>query len=416
MSVFMPVKTAFVIVLLFFFAGIFSGCGGVDTTVITITPEPPPTQSITGFTASQGDGTVILSWTNPTYDDFAGVMIRRGALGFPDSPDAPDAASDTVVFNGLDNTFTDTSVETGSSYYYSAFGYDRAAVYSERSTQTVTVIYLPFTLVALPDTQYYSLDYPTLFSSQTQWVVDHAEEKNIKYVLHEGDVVHKNTDAEWENAASSMFLLDGVVPYAISVGNHDYDGDRDTTRFNTYFPRSKYAGYSWFGGSREPDSMDNTYHFFTAGGADWLVLALEYNPRDEVLEWARGIVEMYPHRKVILDTHAYLYPDDTRHSIGNNVWDKLVRKYKNFIFVVNGHYTDSEAARLVSEGDNGNKVYQMFANYQTWVFGGQGYMRIIEVIPEESKVKVRSFSSWHNDYLEDSDNQFEFDNVDLASP
>ena len=45
-----------------------------------------------------------------------------------------------------------------------------------------------WTLVVMPDTQHYSetAAYLPHFKAQTQWIVDHEESHNIKYVLHEG--------------------------------------------------------------------------------------------------------------------------------------------------------------------------------------------------------------------------------------
>ena len=47
-----------------------------------------------------------------------------------------------------------------------------------------------FTVVALPDTQFYSESYPATFKAQTQWIVDNRVAENIVYVAHEGDIVN----------------------------------------------------------------------------------------------------------------------------------------------------------------------------------------------------------------------------------
>ena len=41
-----------------------------------------------------------------------------------------------------------------------------------------------------------------------------------------------------------------------------------------------------FGGAMEPGRIENTFHTFHAGDHDYLVLALEWGPRDAVVEWA----------------------------------------------------------------------------------------------------------------------------------
>ena len=40
-----------------------------------------------------------------------------------------------------------------------------------------------FTIVVLPDTQYYAASYPSIFNSQMQWIVNNASALNIKLVL-----------------------------------------------------------------------------------------------------------------------------------------------------------------------------------------------------------------------------------------
>ena len=49
----------------------------------------------------------------------------------------------------------------------------------------------PFTIVALPDTQYYSLGYPALFTTMTSWIVENKDEKNIVFVNVDWDTYAK---------------------------------------------------------------------------------------------------------------------------------------------------------------------------------------------------------------------------------
>ena len=43
-----------------------------------------------------------------------------------------------------------------------------------------------FSIVVLPDTQFYSESYPGIFTNQTQWIVDNKDRLNIKFVIHVG--------------------------------------------------------------------------------------------------------------------------------------------------------------------------------------------------------------------------------------
>jgi hypothetical protein len=82
----------------------------------------------------------------------------------------------------------------------------------------------PFTIVMLPDTQHYSRKYSDLFMAQTQWIKANRDKENMVFVTHVGDVVNdrkKNTN-EWVIAQQAMSVLDGVVPWGVAIGNHDF--------------------------------------------------------------------------------------------------------------------------------------------------------------------------------------------------
>ena len=301
-----------------------------------------------------------------------------------------------------------------------------------------------FRIVALPDTQYYQGKRASLFSAQTQWIAKNRDALNIKFVVHEGDITDGNQAPQWQNAQNAMRILDGVVPYSVCLGNHDMGtganpaDTRDTTLFNQYFPLSHYSKMSTFGGvyPAEPTRYDNNFHTFNAGGVDWLVLLLEFGPRNEVLTWADGVIASHPKHRVIIVTHDYLYSNETRQSTnekwdphsygvksqpggvndGDEMWRKLVRKYSNISFVINGHVLNDGQGRLVSIGDNGNKVYQMLADYQMLTNGGNGYLRILEFDPANHRVSAASYSPTLGAYLTDSQNQFVYENVNLDPP
>jgi len=300
-----------------------------------------------------------------------------------------------------------------------------------------------FTIAILPDTQLYSKYFPEIFISQTQWIVEHKDELRIEFVLHEGDITNNNNTDQWENAKASLSLLDGNVPYALVPGNHDMGTNgqadtRDTTLLNTYFPLSSFEDSSTFGGVYEPNKLDNSYHLFSAGGTDWLILALEFGPRDPVLDWANQVVADFPNRRVIVLTHAYMYSDDTLLSTlpthkgsphiygvanepggvndGVEMWDKFVCLHPNISFVFSGHGCNDGTGRLVGIGDNGNKVYQMLANFQMLDNGGNGYLRLVEFQANEQKVSVTTYSPYLDQYLTDTENQFEFTDVELGLP
>jgi len=284
----------------------------------------------------------------------------------------------------------------------------------------------PFCIVALPDTQLYAESYPDIFLAQTQWIKDHKGELNIVFVAHEGDITNKNSEEQWRNADKAMSILDGVVPYALALGNHDMGPggnaeNRDSRLFNKFFPVSRFEKQPWYSG-HYGDKNDNAYCYFTAAGMKFLVLALEFGPRDEVLDWASKVVSQHRDRQVIVVTHCYMYWDDTRVGQGDNhnvhtygcggndgeeMWQKFVRKHENIFLVLSGHIVDAGVGRLTSTADHGNEVHQILANYQMKENGGNGWLRIMKFVPEESKIYVTTYSPFLKEYAADEQNQFE---------
>ncbi len=301
---------------------------------------------------------------------------------------------------------------------------------------TLTTNTRPFSLVILPDTQGYTCCggyYLDFFASQTRWIVQNKDALNIAFVLHEGDGTDGNTEPEWVNFNRYMTLLDGVVPYAIAVGNHDglMTSNSMTELFNQFFPVSRYRSRPTFGGVFESNRMDNCYHLFSAGGLDWLVLDLEFGPRNEVLTWANQVVAAHPNRRVILLTHTHVYSDDTLHGSspaqywlptsygrqndGTDVWEKLVRRHANISFVFNGHVLNDGAGRVVGTGDHTNQVYQMLANYQTLWNGGNAFLRLVQFFPAEDRFTVKTYSPFTDSFWVSPEHDFAYTNLGLFS-
>jgi Calcineurin-like phosphoesterase len=285
-------------------------------------------------------------------------------------------------------------------------------------------------LAILPDTQVYSMRYPGLFTAQTAFIAENVENLNIKYVFGLGDITNNNTELEWQHAAASMSLLNGRVPYALVPGNHDYgpSGDASTrrTRFNEYFRASDQAWHGGLGGLYAEGKLDNTYHLLTIAGRDYVALALEWGPRDEVLDWANDVMSAYPDRLGILTTHAFLNNnnrrydhEDSEHSQdynpheyatpgvndGEEMWQKLVRHHP-FVLVLNGHVLGDGAGYLETKTDVGTTCHQMLVNYQMRKLGGEGYLRLLEFPKNEDTLKVWSYSPLYDDFLHDKDQEF----------
>ena len=92
------------------------------------------TSPITNFTATNGDGGVVLSWANPTDANFYGVRIQRKLGSYPTSH-----TDGTTVFSGVATTFTDTGVTQDEVYYYRAFTYTASYIFNNNVSQQVTI-------------------------------------------------------------------------------------------------------------------------------------------------------------------------------------------------------------------------------------------------------------------------------------
>jgi hypothetical protein len=274
----------------------------------------------------------------------------------------------------------------------------------------------PFRIAIIPDTQWASLKWPDVVKTTTKWIAANHESMNIKYVLHVGDMVQNgHSDVEWKNFDAAVSVLDGKVPYILSVGNHDLDkiqGARSTVKFNEYFPRKRFEKLAGFGGTYPQDKNDNSYHTFDAGGLAWLVVSLSYNPTDDELKWANKIVTQHPGHQVIVLTHSYL-THRGRDVSGENIWNKFVKSHENVLMVFCGHLS---TVHYESTGDKGNKVYEMLFDWQNNKKPEpNSYFAMVEIDPVSKRISVQSYSPLLNKYKTGPRGKFEFRNVKFAS-
>ena len=297
-------------------------------------------------------------------------------------------------------------------------------------------------IVLLPDTQTYAEKYPEVLDSQINWVARNA--KQIAFVMQQGDLTQNNNDKEWKVIQNSFSKLNGKVPYVLAAGNHDMgsaDGKfadvRNSTLFNNYFPYSQMSSLPGFSGVAEEGKMDNAYYIFKTGKINWLVITLEFGPRNSILNWAGSVIEKYPSHSVIINTHSYMYSDSTRQGPGDNwrpqaygvgkdkgdssvndgeqIWDKLVKDHSNVRFVFSGHVLNTGVGTLVSINSKGFPVYQMLANYQEGVTGsvkgGNGWLRILDMNYKKKTLNVSTYSPYINKYKEEPAQQFMIENI-----
>jgi hypothetical protein len=291
--------------------------------------------------------------------------------------------------------------------------------------------------VLLPDTQTYAEKFPEVLDSQINWIVRNAKE--IDVVLQQGDLTQNNNHKEWMIIQSAFSKLNQKVPYVLAAGNHDMgsaDGKfadvRNSTLFNSYFPYTTMSALPAFKTVAEEQKMDNAAYELTTGNIKWLVLTLEFGPRNSILNWANDVIAKHPDHLVIINTHSYMYSDSTRQGPGDSwrpqaygvgkdkgdstvndgeqIWNKLVKLHPNTRFVFSGHVLNTGVGTLISSNDAGYPVYQMLANYQEGVKGsvkgGNGWLRIIDLDFRTKTIRVQTYSPYLNQYMDDPQHNF----------
>ncbi len=298
-----------------------------------------------------------------------------------------------------------------------------------------------FSMILMGDPQgyvKYDVNQPIL-ELCTAWVADNVERLQIKALLCTGDLVEQNenivlnrtrlnqTSREmWEACSRAFARLDHKVPYIVSCGNHDYGyraAENGMTRFPEVFPFERNRAWRDVVVDALPNrngipSLENAaFEFDTPGWGKVLVITSEFYPRDEVLDWAKKLAQSDRHKdsRVIFMTHAYmrqkndgvlldkhgylLQPGNT----GAAIWEKLIRSTPNIRMVLCGHIADGNGkfednvGYRVDKNDAGKDVTQMMFNVQTlgggWEGnGGDGWLRILEFLPDGKTIKVRTYS------------------------
>lgn len=295
-----------------------------------------------------------------------------------------------------------------------------------------------WSMVLMPDPQSYVKFERNqgVLELMTGWISEQIDPLNIQMVLCTGDMVEHNEwlnpdgkqanqagKQQWEAVARAFGRLDGKVPYVAATGNHDYGVksiEHRRTNYNTYFPvdknplSQKLLREAGIDAEGHPSLTNATYEFTSPHGRDFLVLVIEFAPRDTVLRWALQTInqEKYAHHTVILLTHSYLNSDSehivkegypiTDGNYGAAIWEKLVKPSKNIQLVFSGHIgkPDDVLGHIGFRTDTnagGKQVHQMVFNAQAlgggWHGnGGDGWLRYLEFLPDGKTVNVKTFS------------------------
>lgn len=289
------------------------------------------------------------------------------------------------------------------------------------------------TIIGLPDTQFYTEEpqgqnsggggHNGIFKAQTQWIADRRVDSSVAFVVQLGDCV-QNGDAneiEWKRADTSMKKIENPnvpithgIPYGICVGNHDQGtiGNPDGTNlfYNQYFGESRFTGRGYYGGHYGTNN-DNHYELFSGGGVDFIHISIEYYPDgttpslQPVLDWADALLKAYPNRKGIISSHRILGTGNPAsfQGPGQKIYDDL-KDNPNFILMLAGHVAGEGRRTDVFAG---NTVHTLMSDYQSgYSNGGNGYLRIMQFLPSQNLLSVKTYSPYSNTSLTGPSSQF----------
>jgi len=202
-----------------------------------------------------------------------------------------------------------------------------------------------------------------------------------------------------------QYISNAGIPFGVAPGNHDYDAwwiasqikDSDTLdssagnsadntteihiggldAFRTAFgsETAYFRDKPWYVSSFKGGA--SSAQVFSGGAYQFLHLALEMQPGDDVLNWAQGVINQYAGLPTIVTTHDYLSARGERRPYNqfdlsladpgfNNsaeiLWSKFISRNDQIFLVLCGHQLGQ--ALLVDINDSGHEVYQILADYQ----------------------------------------------------
>ena len=280
----------------------------------------------------------------------------------------------------------------------------------------VTVPAGDFTIVALPDTQFYSRKYPQIFQAQTDWIIAHRANLNIVYVAQLGDLVDAGDKlpAQWLAATNALYRLESPaltglpdgLPYGVVPGNHDHMGG--TKSYNTYFGPEHFAGHKYYGGHYGTDNQ-NHYDRFSAGGMDFAVVYLDFNYAKPDMNypdldvWSHRVLKANASRRAIVVSHDLLAVSGEWDPRGQAIYNN-VRSCTNVFLMLSGH-NHGEARR--TDVFDGHPINTCLSDFQSYTNGGNGFLRLYQFSPAQNVIRVKTYSPWVNRYQTNSASQFE---------
>ena len=138
-----------------------------------------------------------------------------------------------------------------------------------------------------------------------------------------------------------------------------------------------------------------------------MIIALEFGPTMEVLNWANDLCEANPDHNVIVTTHCYIngdggFQNDTTAHLKDattpaQMRDNLILKQPNIFMANGGHFVSYGVTTSVIYGVHGNPVIQMKVDPQNILGGGEPMIALYR-ITNGTQVSTFYYSTFQNKY------------------
>lgn len=299
-----------------------------------------------------------------------------------------------------------------------------------------------YSFAVIGDTQKIAQYATPSFNRISQWIIDNYVEKKIAAAMYMGDMtegIPAMESSEWARqflvAQNALNMLDGIIPYMVIPGNHDYDENslnRDLIKYNECFPYEKFATKeNCFAGAYEVGQQQNTYYTMNLSGIDYIFIALEFGPDANVMKWVCDVLEKYSNHRAVIITHGFLdvtgelYNDKTTLSAdwyfglhnrdidatsSREMWDKYLSKYDNVFMILCGHSVTETIAYKEFKGTNGNTT-MVFRIDSSYIVAGKALdsmMGLFSFNENKSIMSLNYFSAEKN-MLYNIQNQMQID-------
>ena len=288
-----------------------------------------------------------------------------------------------------------------------------------------------FGIVVIPDSQYLTATYTNLWNDQINWVISNRAARNIKAVMHLGDLVDVPNTVQLNHAMYGLNnLRNAGVPLILAPGNHDLDANGTPGPMikltgagltPNWFSNYPNYGAGWSMGFENPTNLLGSYLLITNGTQPYLLTCLAWQPDQTLVTWASNVVRSCSNMPAIYFEHIFVSdrPDgrmsgwstidsvERSSSAGlpgltlgtiftpTRLWTNWISTTPNIFWVASGHHTiDGNSSVYQSPALDGHIVTFTLTDFQNWMgtYEGSNFMQLVTFYPAQNQAGVFTFS------------------------